>query len=43
MIAVYGENYKNPTIQNAELVIVKAASYHSALMGLFCDCIMSTR
>jgi len=36
IIAVYSENHTEPIIQNAELLIVKAAgtySYHSALKG----------
>jgi hypothetical protein len=32
-VAVYTENHNNPSTQNAELLIVKATGYHSALKG----------
>jgi hypothetical protein len=33
IIAVYTEDHTNPSIQNAELLIVKAAGYYLALKG----------
>jgi hypothetical protein len=31
IITLYAENHKNPSIQNPELLIVKAGGYHLAL------------